>query len=267
METNSKLSNEYEQLGKIVKMSGELETFLTDNYGAKGKGLNEKVNDVEEELKKYNIEIYKLRTLVGIRNKSVHEASFEIEDVFAKYVLTFDDILNQLITGKREKDRREKEKIEFEQREKERKEKELIEFIQREKERREKEKIEFDERNRILNEEIEKEKKKNLISIIVKISIAIIFISFFYYFYSKDKEIKMKSIQKNINEISIQIEIEKNKLQDLIKNLNKEQDKQGKIRTLFFDNETVNRIENDIKTVEDNLDIYNNKLKENKEKL
>lgn len=44
MEKNINLPNKDQQLGKVVKISGNIETFLVDNYGAIGKKLNEKIN-------------------------------------------------------------------------------------------------------------------------------------------------------------------------------------------------------------------------------
>lgn len=44
MEKNINLPNKDYQLGKVVKISGNIETFLVDNYRAIGKKLNEKIN-------------------------------------------------------------------------------------------------------------------------------------------------------------------------------------------------------------------------------
>lgn len=217
------------QLGKIINMTGQIETFLTKNYKATGGGLNEKINSVEQLLKNDKIEIYKLRIIVGLRNKSVHEGDFDIDSIFKKFESSYNDVFKQLTTAQGSKTSKNKEKFNL---------KETI-------------------------------KKENLNTInFSKMPKYIIIISILIYvYYSFFRTESVDTIQKNISKISIQIETENAKLKNLNKTLKDEQIKQGKFKTFFYDNKEVDALEKRIDTIEDTLENLNTKLNENQEKL
>lgn len=80
-------------INKILEKTRKIETLLTNNYGAKGKGLHEKASSVEAELAPDKIN--KIRWIATIRNKSVHEDGFEIEDLNI-FLKNCDDVITYL---------------------------------------------------------------------------------------------------------------------------------------------------------------------------
>lgn len=66
-------------LEKAIKASKQFEAALTRRYGAKGRGLHEKVDSVEAKLDRQLVR--DLRMVATVRNKLVHEEGYDrIED-------------------------------------------------------------------------------------------------------------------------------------------------------------------------------------------
>lgn len=63
-------------IGKIVRVSRELETDLSKYLGAEGKGLHEKVTSVQEKLTANDVK--RIRFIASIRNNLVHDADSNI---------------------------------------------------------------------------------------------------------------------------------------------------------------------------------------------
>lgn len=63
----------------VIKKSKRLEMLLKQHYHAKGKGLHQLVSSVEERLP-HDV-INKLRFIATIRNKTVHEDNFKIDNI------------------------------------------------------------------------------------------------------------------------------------------------------------------------------------------
>lgn len=61
--------------------------------------------------------------------------------------------------------------------------------------------------------------------------------------------------------------MEEEKLNNLHNKLKKEQEKQGTLRTFFYDNEVVNDLEKQIKMQNDNLNIFIKELNKEEKKL
>ena len=75
------MTNE-EELAKIIYFSREIETILKDKFKAEGKGLHTYIDSIEN---KIEIQLVKdLRYIATIRNKSMHESSFKINN-FSRY--------------------------------------------------------------------------------------------------------------------------------------------------------------------------------------
>ena len=72
------------QIEIVIKYSKKIETLL-GNLGAEGKGMHQKVSDIESHLD--NQLVRKIRFIGTMRNKSVHEDGFEIYD--------FDNFIDQ----------------------------------------------------------------------------------------------------------------------------------------------------------------------------
>ena len=107
-----------------------------------------------------------------------------------------------------------------------------------------------------------KSRKAN--SKIIKILIGITDVLFLYYsVFSENPEI----IKENIKEINKIILLEEEKLNNLHNKLKKEQEKQGTLRTFFYDNEVVNDLEKQIKMQNDNLNIFIKELNKEEKKL
>ena len=80
-------------LNKILEKTRKIETLLIINYHANGKGLHEKISSVENEIN--SAEVKKLRWIATMRNKSVHEDGFEIEDLNS-FLEECDNVINLL---------------------------------------------------------------------------------------------------------------------------------------------------------------------------
>jgi hypothetical protein len=75
------MTNE-EELAKIIYFSREIETILRTKFQAKGKGLHTYIDSIEN---KIEIQLVKdLRYIATIRNKSMHESSFKVDN-FSRY--------------------------------------------------------------------------------------------------------------------------------------------------------------------------------------
>ena len=70
--TSKYSTNDYEL---VIKTSKELEYILDTQFNAKGKGLHEKINSIENDLNQ-NL-ISKMRYLATIRNKLIHQKGFD----------------------------------------------------------------------------------------------------------------------------------------------------------------------------------------------
>jgi len=104
----------------------------------------------------------------------------------------------------------------------------------------------------------------NKYSKFIKILIGIIVVLFVYYSVSSENP---EIIKENIKEINKIILLEEEKLNNLHNKLKKEQEKQGTLRTFFYDNEVVNDLEKQIKIQNDNLNIFIKELKKEEKKL
>jgi hypothetical protein len=70
------------QIGVIVTRIREIETFLGRYYQAEGAGLHKKISHIQSQLPRSLVK--RLRYIATIRNKSLHEHGFMVED-FAGY--------------------------------------------------------------------------------------------------------------------------------------------------------------------------------------
>ncbi|MDZ7817254.1 MAG: hypothetical protein U5K55_01010 [Aliarcobacter sp.] len=228
---NSSKKSKHEDIGRIVEFSKKLETFLQENYKAEGKGLHEKISSVEDKLLADFIEVRILRKIATIRNKIVHDDNFEFEGIIEEFENLFKIVFKQLETAKNNKERN------------------------------------INKQNNSQDKFINKDKLKetdNKYSKFIKILIGITVILFVYYsVFNKKPEI----IKVNIKEINKKILLEEEQLNNLDNKLKEEKEKQGMIRTLFYDNELVNDLEQQINMHKDNLKILIKELKKEEEKL
>jgi hypothetical protein len=80
------------QIETVLNYSKRIETLL-GKLGAEGKGIHSKVSSIEEHL---NTDFVKdIRYIATIRNKTVHEDGFEVEDINSFSELS-EHIINQL---------------------------------------------------------------------------------------------------------------------------------------------------------------------------
>ena len=75
------MTNELE-LAKIISFTRELESILKEKFQAKGKGLHTYIDSIENKLDERLVK--DLRYLATIRNKSMHESSFKVDN-FSRY--------------------------------------------------------------------------------------------------------------------------------------------------------------------------------------
>ena len=68
-----------DEIAIVVKKSKRLESLLKTHYHAEGKGLHSLVSSIEERLP-HDV-INKLRFIATIRNKTVHEDGYKVEDM------------------------------------------------------------------------------------------------------------------------------------------------------------------------------------------
>lgn len=68
-----------DEIGLVVKKSRRLEMLLKTHYHAEGKGLHALISSCQERLP-HNV-ISKLRFIATIRNKTVHEDGFKIDNM------------------------------------------------------------------------------------------------------------------------------------------------------------------------------------------
>ncbi|MFZ5467292.1 MAG: hypothetical protein ACOZAI_08540 [Pseudomonadota bacterium] len=66
----------------LICLSKKLESFLVKHFGAEGTGLHEYLNTVEHKLDEKIVR--KMRKLASIRNRSVHDSTFDIRTVDRK---------------------------------------------------------------------------------------------------------------------------------------------------------------------------------------
>lgn len=86
------MTNE-EELAKIIFFSREIETILKDKFKAKGKGLHTYIDSIENRL---DFQLLKdLRYIATIRNKSMHESSFKVDD-FSRYKRVAENLIYRL---------------------------------------------------------------------------------------------------------------------------------------------------------------------------
>jgi hypothetical protein len=228
---NPSKKSKHEDIGRIVEFSKKLETFLQENYKAEGKGLHEKISSVEDKLLADFIEVRILRKIATIRNKIVHDDNFEFEGIIEEFENLFKIVFKQLETAKNNKERN------------------------------------INKQNNSQDKFINKDKLKetdNKYSKFIKILIGITVILFVYYSAFNEKP---EMIKVNIKEINKKILLEEEQLNNLNNKLKKEKEKQGMIRTLFYDNELVNDLEQQINMHKDNLKILIKELEKEEEKL
>ncbi|QKE27434.1 hypothetical protein AACT_0203 [Arcobacter acticola] len=233
MGKNENLSkkSKHEDIGRIVEFSKRLETFLQENYKAEGKGLHEKISSIEDKLLADFIEVRILRKIATIRNKIVHDDNFEFEGIIDEFEDLFQIVFKQLEIAKNNKERKVNNRNNPEDK--------------------------FINKNKLKDED-------NKYSKFIKILIGITVVLFLYYsVFSENPEI----IKENIKEINKIILLEEEKLNNLHNKLKKEQEKQGTLRTFFYDNEVVNDLEKQIKMQNDNLNIFIKELNKEEKKL
>ena len=233
MGKNENLSkkSKHEDIGRIVEFSKRLESFLQENYKAEGKGLHEKISGIEDKLLADFIEVRILRKIATIRNKIVHDDNFEFEGIIDEFEDLFQIVFKQLEIAKNNKERKANNRNNPEDK--------------------------FINKNKLKDED-------NKYSKFIKILIGITVVLFLYYsVFSENPEI----IKENIKEINKIILLEEEKLNNLHNKLKKEQEKQGTLRTFFYDNEVVNDLEKQIKMQNDNLNIFIKELNKEEKKL
>ena len=76
-----------------VTQSKRIEAALTEQFGAEGRGLHEKVSSVEHQLPK--LLIRQIRWIATLRNKAVHEPDFSLNDP-DEFVRRADHVMAQL---------------------------------------------------------------------------------------------------------------------------------------------------------------------------
>ena len=228
---NLSKKSKHEDIGRIVEFSKRLETFLQENYKAEGKGLHEKISSIEDKLLADFIEVRILRKIATIRNKIVHDDNFEFEGIIDEFEDLFQIVFKQLEIAKNNKERKANNRNNPEDK--------------------------FINKNKLKDED-------NKYSKFIKILIGITVVLFLYYsVFSENPEI----IKENIKEINKIILLEEEKLNNLHNKLKKEQEKQGTLRTFFYDNEVVNDLEKQIKMQNDNLNIFIKELNKEEKKL
>lgn len=72
-----------------ITRTKSLESFIEQALGATGKGLHEKVSSVQDRLQPALVK--KLRFIATVRNKIVHEASYEKIDDRARFIAACDE--------------------------------------------------------------------------------------------------------------------------------------------------------------------------------
>ncbi len=80
------------QIETVLKYSKKIETLL-GQLGAEGKGIHSKVSSIEEHLNENFVK--DIRYIATIRNKTVHEDGFEVENIDSFSELS-EHIINQL---------------------------------------------------------------------------------------------------------------------------------------------------------------------------
>ena len=85
-------NNDYEL---VIKSSKELEYVLEDSFGARGKGLHEKISSCSSELSSPQL-VRDMRFLATIRNKLIHERGFDRIPDRAAFVKTFERSAHEL---------------------------------------------------------------------------------------------------------------------------------------------------------------------------
>jgi hypothetical protein len=78
---NVSVGGDFMNIDKIIKKTRRLETLLRLHYHAEGKGLHQLVSSCEERLP-HDV-IKKLRFIATVRNKTVHEDGFTLDDARA----------------------------------------------------------------------------------------------------------------------------------------------------------------------------------------
>ena len=66
------------QIEEVVSLTREIESLL-DQLGANGRGLHEKTSSIEHKLDKDMVK--KLRWIATLRNKTMHEHGFKIDEM------------------------------------------------------------------------------------------------------------------------------------------------------------------------------------------
>lgn len=69
----------------MICISKKFEGFLSEHYGAEGKGLHEKVNGVESRLDPDHVR--RLRKIASVRNNAVHSEDFDVGSLDASDIL------------------------------------------------------------------------------------------------------------------------------------------------------------------------------------
>ncbi len=77
------MTNE-EELAKIIFFSRNIESILKDKFKAKGKGLHTYIDSIENKLDPLLLK--DLRYIATIRNKSMHESLFKIDNYNSNYI-------------------------------------------------------------------------------------------------------------------------------------------------------------------------------------
>ncbi len=86
------MTNE-EELVKIIYFSREIETILRTKFQAKGQGLGTYINSVENKIEKQLVK--DLRYITHIRNNSMHDSSFKVDNL-SKYIKIAEQSINRL---------------------------------------------------------------------------------------------------------------------------------------------------------------------------
>ena len=76
-----------------VRFSKQIESLLVDKFGARGKGLHEKLTSVEKHIPAQLQK--KIRKIATVRNKAVHENNFDIPDI-DKFSMICEQVIDEL---------------------------------------------------------------------------------------------------------------------------------------------------------------------------
>lgn len=82
-----------DDIAVVIKRSRRMEKLLREHYHAEGKGLHQLINSSQKRLPHDVIE--KLRFIATIRNKTVHEDDFQIDNI-QQFIKTCDECEKEL---------------------------------------------------------------------------------------------------------------------------------------------------------------------------